>query len=43
MKIVTTKKAHKNGIQDELCETVAEAIVYEPFKEYAKQVESVHL
>ena len=25
--------------KDELCETVAEAYVYEPFEEYAKQVE----
>ena len=27
-----------DGLQDELCETVAEAYVYEPFEEYAKQV-----
>ena len=28
-----------NDLQDELCETMAEAYVYEPFEEYAKQVE----
>ena len=27
-----------DGLQDELCETVAEAYVSEPFEEYAKQV-----
>ena len=27
-----------DGLQDELCETVAEAYVYEPFEGYAKQV-----
>ena len=27
-----------DGLQHELCETVAEAYVYEPFEEYAKQV-----
>ena len=27
-----------DGHQDELCKTVAEAHVYEPFEEYAKQV-----
>ena len=28
-----------NDRQDELCETVTKAYVYEPFEEYAKQVE----
>ena len=28
-----------DGLWDELCETVAKAYVYEPFEEYAKQVE----
>ena len=28
-----------NNLQDELCDTMAEAYVYEPFEEYAKQVE----
>ena len=28
-----------NDLQDELCETMAETYVYEPFEEYAKQVE----
>ena len=37
MKIITTKKPTTNGIKDELCETVTEAIAYEPFKEYVKQ------
>ena len=27
-----------HGLQDELCETVAEAYVDEPFEEYAKQM-----
>ena len=28
-----------DGVQNELCETVTEAKVYEPFEEYVKQVE----
>ena len=28
-----------NDLQDKLCDTMAEAHVYEPFEEYAKQVE----
>ena len=40
MKIITTKKAHYWWPYDELCETVTEAKVYEPFNEYVKQVES---
>ena len=28
-----------NDLQDELCQTMAEAYVYQPFEEYAKQVE----
>ena len=28
-----------NNIQNEQCDTMAEAYVYEPFEEYAKQVE----
>ena len=28
-----------NDLQDDHCETMSEAYVYEPFEEYAKQVE----
>ena len=28
-----------NDLQDELCDTMAEAYDYEPFEEYAKQLE----
>ena len=30
-----------SGLQDELCETVAEVYAYEPFEEYAKQDDEV--
>ena len=40
VKIIATKKACYWWPYDELCETVTEAKVYEPFNEYVKQVES---
>ena len=30
-----------SGLQDELCETVPETFVYQPFEEYAKQDDEV--